>query len=340
MSRKIQISPNSMLDLYHNAQLSAVAEFPSFIMRWLQGFIDFDMALFGLLSRGPDGSFTTHYGHLFNESSIVVDEWLKIVDRDSVALDITRNPGRAFIYHAPEKFKRAPHLLDFAIKNRHINILGAAAKYSSDGVMAGLSLRRADPGWRFSADESRALQNLLPHVCEAFRINRAIFSSITVSQAFSNPLRGICLFDDDGLIIYRDDGFIRLSSVSFVDCSGYKLPRVLTGALIRNGTKQLAMRTMTFSLTRAGNLNILTVRPTTKLDALTHRERSIAMLYGTGLTYKEIGLNLAISPATARRHIESIYTKLQVRCKADLSFMIQADSAGGSIESLLARLNA
>jgi len=64
----------------------------------------------------------------------------------------------------------------------------------------------------------------------------------------------------------------------------------------------------------------------------------VAQFYGTGLTYKEIGQELSISPATVRRHIEAAYGKLNVKTKADLAFLLRSDNDTKLSEKLLANL--
>ena len=49
---------------------------------------------------------------------------------------------------------------------------------------------------------------------------------------------------------------------------------------------------------------------------LTQREREILHLLVQGLLYKEIGVNLNISPNTAKKHVVNIYHKLHVNSRA------------------------
>ena len=50
---------------------------------------------------------------------------------------------------------------------------------------------------------------------------------------------------------------------------------------------------------------------------LTKREIEVLEQLSGGLNYNEISINLFISPATVRKHIENIYRKLQVRNKLE-----------------------
>ena len=57
---------------------------------------------------------------------------------------------------------------------------------------------------------------------------------------------------------------------------------------------------------------------TVKSDLLSERENSVLKLIAMGMTYKQIGLNLNISPRTVETHKNNILTKLNVRTKAEM----------------------
>ena len=55
-----------------------------------------------------------------------------------------------------------------------------------------------------------------------------------------------------------------------------------------------------------------------KKSVLTKREESVVKLFCNGLTYKEIGSNLNISPRTVETHKKNIQTKLKVNSTAEM----------------------
>jgi DNA-binding NarL/FixJ family response regulator len=56
----------------------------------------------------------------------------------------------------------------------------------------------------------------------------------------------------------------------------------------------------------------------TDTNPLTDRERQVLQLVARGHTYKEIGLELTISPKTAENHVRNILGKLHLSRRADL----------------------
>ena len=55
-----------------------------------------------------------------------------------------------------------------------------------------------------------------------------------------------------------------------------------------------------------------------RLDVLTHREREVVGLVGTGLSNDEIAAQLSVSPLTAKTHVNRAMAKLGVRDRAQL----------------------
>jgi class 3 adenylate cyclase/tetratricopeptide (TPR) repeat protein len=66
--------------------------------------------------------------------------------------------------------------------------------------------------------------------------------------------------------------------------------------------------------------------------ALSAREGEVARLYVEGLSYKEIARDLAISPATVRTHLNTIYRKLEVTSRIELLRRLDGNGNGAAGE--------
>jgi DNA-binding NarL/FixJ family response regulator len=64
-------------------------------------------------------------------------------------------------------------------------------------------------------------------------------------------------------------------------------------------------------------------------DALTPQEREIALLAATGLTNKEIGKRLFLSPRTVGAHLYRIFPKLGITSRAALRDALDRTANGG-----------
>lgn len=324
-----------VLDLYRGAQSHHVTEFTSFAINTLKSVIGFDTAMFGLMSRPSEGKLVIHYGHLYNERHEALDEWRTIFDRDPIAGDALNNLGRGIHYHVPARLRATQDadILDYAIRRRHLNVLGLALPYGPNQITGGVSLRRADSRWGYNDQDKLVLEILMPHVCEAFRINRALFSQkIVLSNP--EPVRGFCIFDNVGTIVFQDESFGYFARALFADFENFKIPRRLRDIFCVDRQSRMVVGSVLIRVTKSGHLNFLSIRPQNKFDVLTGREQAVAKFYGTGLTYKEIGVELSISPSTTRRHIEAIYLKLKIKTKADLAFLVHANAGSMSAEKL------
>ena len=60
-----------------------------------------------------------------------------------------------------------------------------------------------------------------------------------------------------------------------------------------------------------------------KLEILTSREKEVALFLKDGLTYKEIGLKLGITPRTIKAHAQNTYEKLNVKDRLGLALLLK-----------------
>jgi DNA-binding CsgD family transcriptional regulator len=332
----------ALLDLYEGAQNKHITVFPRYALEIIKKFIDFDTALMGLAKMGVDGQVTASYAFNYEEDAQINDEYLSISNKDPVVKRIFGAPGKAVTFDVTIDMnghaERDIH--DFALRRRHLHNLAIASRYGPTHGQLGLSLRRADAKWAYQPEDTVALNILMPHVRESFRINRGLFSQQLVLSG-TEPIGGFCIFDASGVIVYHDTPFEHFMRGAFQDFVGYKIPPLLLKNVLANRQRQQNRQTIGHLTMQAGWVGpfcFLCVRPRNKLDALTSREQVVAQFYGTGLTYKEIGQELSISPATVRRHIEATYVKLNVKNKADLALLVRTQSDTKSSEKLLANL--
>ncbi|WP_431513392.1 response regulator transcription factor [Variovorax sp. DAIF25] len=331
-----------LLKLYSSAQGKSVALFPEFAIEELKRFVDFDMALFGLIRPAPAIPAGVHcsWTHIHREPTNMVEEWLTLCSEDHVLQNMKKELGRVRSYHVPTVFSKREDakILDFALRTRHINLAAVANSYGANGLCGAFSIRRADTTWKFSDGENSLVQLLSPHIWEAIRINRTIMAG-KVQGLGSEPVRGLCVSDDKGTIVFQDNSFERLRQIMFRDSSTYRLPEILAKSLLHEKKQILEDGRMLFTCKSVANLRFITATLTSSLHKLSIREKEIAKFFGTGLTHAEIADELRISGSTVRRHIEAVYKKLEIRNKSDLSFLIHT-SQDRCVEHVLSALEA
>lgn len=320
----------TVLTLYRAAQAHTPLQFPSLMLEFIHAGVEFDTALFGLVSGGSTDHSTPHYVHLKNENIHDFLEWISLKKHAYLLKQICTQPNRTHFYSTATD-RGVLQLRDVAARSQHRHVIAIAHNYGSRGIQAGVALRRANKGWHFTTQESRRLEALVPHATEAFRINQALFGKNLMAQA-TEAYRGSCVYDDSGIIHFQCDGFTQLAGTLFEDFEHFKVPQKMMHGFIHNRLKE---RHFLFDRKKADHLNFVQVRTLNPLDSLSDQELRVAKFYGTGLSYKELADELGIAPPTARRHIEAIYAKLKIRSKADLAFLIHAHSGIKDMQTLL-----
>lgn len=58
------------------------------------------------------------------------------------------------------------------------------------------------------------------------------------------------------------------------------------------------------------------------MDALTKREREVALLVAEGLSNRELAERLCIAIKTVENHLTSIYSKLEIKSRAQLMRLV------------------
>ena len=79
-------------------------------------------------------------------------------------------------------------------------------------------------------------------------------------------------------------------------------------------------------MSRQNDLTLLQAKNRGAMGLLTAREEQVAASFAAGLTYKEIAAELAVAPSTVRRHLESVYRKLDVCNKLELFQVLHGDT--------------
>lgn len=340
MALSAQTLSTALLDLYEGAQHKPITVFPRYALEIIKKFIDFDTALIGLAKMGVDGQLSASYAFNYEEEAKINDEYMSIANRDPVTKAIFGSPGKAVNLDVTEFISGYAErdIRDFVKRRRHSHVLAIAPHYCPKHGQLGLSLRRADTKWAYQSAETTALKILMPHVRESFRVNTALFSH-QISLSSADPIGGFCIFDVSGVIVYQDNSFENFMRGVFPGYEGFKVPHRLLQNFLKNPQHRQAIGRLLMQASWAGHFCFLSVRPKNRLDALTPREQAVAQFYGTGLTYKEIGQELSISPATVRRHIETTYVKLNIKNKADLASLVHAHTCDtGFPKNFLAHL--
>jgi DNA-binding NarL/FixJ family response regulator len=123
----------------------------------------------------------------------------------------------------------------------------------------------------------------------------------------------------DGEIFYVGEDFIPTLSREFpiVNYQHY-LPEKLFYLLTQSCKVYFAGSDITFERVVLDDYMIVKVKKITSAELLSSRLKQVAELFSSGLSHKEIGRMLEISPATVRNHIAAIYSILNLSGRSAL----------------------
>jgi DNA-binding CsgD family transcriptional regulator len=122
----------------------------------------------------------------------------------------------------------------------------------------------------------------------------------------------------DAASAFEACGALLLAAEAHAEAARYFRTASLTGAAVA------AERTSTELAARCpGARTPALSAPVEPMDALTGREREIAVLAAKGLISKEIAARLSVAVRTVDNHLQRVYTKLGVNSREELSQVLE-----------------
>jgi DNA-binding CsgD family transcriptional regulator len=301
-----------LLRLYANAPDAGIGEFEREFLATLQRHVPFDAAWTGrstFVSAWP----LLHSSYLDRLPRSFVQDWQAVRYFDPLAQNGNRRPGKAMVSSLskpdiPSEFRW------FGSRHELAHVMNVASRENSGGLVTFLSLYRRSSEHPFTAQESRLLEDVVPHLDLALDFNR----SHHLSRLGHGPDAAVAVCDHFGLVHQATHGFRKKLLVEWPRWRGQWLPADLVEQVQRHPrTPYVGQRLRVDVADVAGLLQLdATERPPT--DLLSAREWAVLRHYGEGLTYKEVARQINIAPATVRHHLRNAYKKLGVSNKGQM----------------------
>jgi DNA-binding CsgD family transcriptional regulator len=204
------------------------------------------------------------------------------------------------------------------------------------GIVIGIAVNRGREG--FSEDDRRLLALLRPHLVHAYQAVQVRADTTLLGRVLAEHGWAVVLVDSDGRVVRSDPGTVASAARYGLDVAeGARLdagPLDRIRGIIRDydpATPAAASPPIPV-LGAAGALTAVVVpstvgphvvllraqSPLASLRAmgLTQRQAEVALGLAAGESSHEIAARLGISPATARKHLESIFSRLGVKHRA------------------------
>jgi DNA-binding CsgD family transcriptional regulator len=255
------------------------------------------------------------HGHI-NLSASFSQEWNHLAERDEFARDSMRQLDT--VLRCSGLDDTWPDVSAFSTQHDLGHIMALTTELPGSGLLFFVSLYRSESAPPFSDSESALFAEFVAHLKHHWRVRVREFLKHTTLPSSD----GFGLADSCGDLFYLDKPLGEAIHQTYPDWVGSRLPRELVTAMRQiPGTVSLAGRGLT--LQSCGELVVLSLDGASRRDVLTPRERSVAMLYSRGHSYKEIARLLTLSPATVRTYLRNAYLQLGVRNKVELGIALQ-----------------
>lgn len=203
--------------------------------------------------------------------------------------------------------------------------LGVALRFDGSETRAHLYVNRGQGSAPYTAREADTLTALAPLLAEAMLVNR-----LYVSVVQGVPLEDGCaaaIVDAHGWVLYPNPAFCRAWAVLRAAFADNPAPRVPASWLRAEPRAAAKLQRMGWRLAvtpcEGGTRIELHPLAVVGAGALTWRQLQIARLYCAGATYKDIGLQLGLSPDTVRVHLRNAYRRAGVGSRAKLREALQ-----------------
>lgn len=306
-----------LLDIYQLAQISKPEDFKQCLCSRFKQELAFDKAMW--MSRSEiESPYSSDESFVYGVSPEIMEDYSRSAEVFKQAQDLTQYLAS----HINQVVDLEEVMTDSQFKSsalylKHCQIYDIEYAImvllfdDSNGIFHSFSLTRGKQKSAFSLGEREHLQNLVPHIMQARRINT--LASFTQEYTNGGVYRGIV--DKHGEIIQAQTSFIKLLtqakliSNNKVDLTSVKDLETYQGTPLGNKAK------LTVSIQQQMGDLYLSVVKQNITHLLTLKKQTICKLLIQGLTNKEIAKVMNISDETVNEHLQELYSILDVKTR-------------------------
>ncbi len=297
-------------------------EFMESVLQIVKKTVRFDSAVWA--TGGLLGDMTVaHSMYLHNQSEEMMVNYAKYVNQDDLLGQIICTPGITFgVYDAIPR----EQYIELDVYKDHCQVFGIEDAISTaileptSRIFSFISFYRSDYSDPFSSDDRALKQDLSAHLVQAKKINQQIYTRAQVVSSQKGGFVAQC--SKEGILLFAESRFIEILEKEWPDWEGAMLPMEVVAQLSAEHFAIYEGRHVIVECEAADFGFNLLGRKRQIVDRMTSREREIAEQLRLGSSYKEISRRFGISSSTVTNHVNSIYRKLYVQNKAQLSALL------------------
>ena len=316
MQDSLKVFSDFVCEMNARVRSSDAQELARWAVSELSETIGFDCAWYGWAQIKPKG-VEIHANSTLNLPDDYYENWCDISEEDLLAANILENPGRAASY---DRFGDNQNDGMVSLSDMYGLHKMATAMHSRPGRIASFYLSGYRSGKitrSWGPSELEFLQCAVDQLSSAMRLS-------ATEMADEGQRDSVSIFvNESGVGILGLQNLHEQLGNLWPGWNGDRLPGYLRELVGQDGIHVLADRNLVVTCAAATGLNNMglrkiTLRPVTKFDLLTNREREVARVLANGKSHKEAARLLGVAPATIRNQTQSIYTKLMVDNRASL----------------------
>jgi DNA-binding CsgD family transcriptional regulator len=246
-----------------------------------------------------------------NLSPSFASEWSQVAELDEFSHSTLSHLGEIVRFSGFDDPCTAVN--DFARRHDLYHLLCITFALPESGMTFFVCLYRGEAQQAFDEAESKVFAAFCDQLLQLWRFQ---LQDLLRAGAADDP-SDCAVAAADGRLLYVGARLCASIQREVPGWGGSVLPAAVT-ARLASAPCVMRLGRATLTLNPLGEQVVLTLKTQERRVALAPRERTAAMLFAAGHSYKEIAKLLVLSPATVRTYLRNCYLQLGVRSKVEL----------------------
>jgi DNA-binding CsgD family transcriptional regulator len=247
-------------------------------------------------------------------------EWHKSAGNDKFSHDTLSRPGE--VVRDSGFTDPCEEVNDFARRHDLYHVMCITFELPESGLMFFVCLYRGLHAPAFNDSEAGLFSAFCDHLLQLWRFQVQDMIRFDTGNGASDF--GVARMD--GSLLYVGASLCAAIQRELPGWSGSMLP-VDVIAQLQKAPCVIRLGRCALTLSPNGEHVILSLESQSRGAVLAPRERTAAMLFAAGHSYKEIAKILALSPATVRTYLRNCYLQLGVKSKVELGSVLRSSTS-------------
>lgn len=314
----LQAFNRCVLQLAHLARSRGGSHFIADGLQTFRPLVPFASAWWGEMSSAHAKAAPQSWMHgRINLPESFAAEWSAIAGRDSFAHDTLNQPGK--VVRDSEFTDPDEQVNVFARRHDLYHLMCITFELPESGLMFFVCLYRGMDAPAFDETQDALFSAFCAHLLQLWRFQ----VQDMIRSDTDNGASDVGVARMDGSLLYVGARLCAAIEREFPGWGGSMLPEQVI-AQLHDAPGVVRLGRSSLTLSPHGEHVILSLEVPSGGAALAPRERTAAMLFAAGHSYKEIARMLSLSPATVRTYLRNCYLQLGVKSKVELGSVLRA----------------